>query len=220
MLFLKVLFFLHAISFFFSEKLCLAWMYIGILGFDEIFFVRKIVTVISIFFTQFLGCFGLNLVLLTGAKLKPSKSKYLCPQMWCDNTLCAKFSTGGESPGVSTRSEKVFQSLSSLNPCRLHIDTPVHTISQKSAKLPQAAAAVTSQKIHLRKIWCLVVFGNNHTPSFRQPQVWTGVFWLYLSPNKLDVETKSTCSKISVPLLVFVWTIKLMTGLKVFILKL
>lgn len=150
---------------FFSEKLCLAWMYIGILGFDEIFFVRKIVTVISIFFTQFLGCFGLNLVLLTGAKLKPSKSKYLCPQMWCDNTLCAKFSTGGESPAVSTRSEKVFQSLSSLNPCRLHIDT----ISQKSAKLPQAAAAVTSQKIHLRKSdvwWCLVttthpVLGNH-----------------------------------------------------------
>lgn len=59
------------------------------------FFPRKIVTVISIFFTQLLGCFGLNLVLLTGAKLKPPKPKYLCLQMWCDNTLCAKFSSGG-----------------------------------------------------------------------------------------------------------------------------
>lgn len=33
--------------------------------------------VISIFFKQFLECFGLNLVLLTGAKLKPSKSNYI-----------------------------------------------------------------------------------------------------------------------------------------------
>lgn len=64
--------------------------------------------------------------------------------------------------------EKVFQSLSSLNPCRLYIDTPVYTINQKSAKLPQAVAAVRLQEICLRKSkvwWCLAttrhpVFGS------------------------------------------------------------
>lgn len=44
---------------------------------------------------------------------------------------------------MSTKGEKKFQSLSSLSPCRLDVETPVCTISQKSAKLPQAAAAVT-----------------------------------------------------------------------------
>lgn len=99
----------------------------------------------------------MNLVLLRGAKLKPSKPKYLCLQNPCDNTLC-RILHWWESPGMSTESEKIFQSLSSLNPCRLSIDTPVCTISQKSAQFTQAAAAVTAQKICLRKsdVWgCL-----------------------------------------------------------------
>lgn len=101
-----IIFFFTCHFIFFSQKLQLAWVYIVLLGFGEVcfFFFRKIVTVISIFFTQLLGCFSLNLVLLRGAKLTPSKSKYLCLQMWCNNTLCAKFSTGGR---VQERAQRV-----------------------------------------------------------------------------------------------------------------
>lgn len=177
--------------FFFSE----ATVGMGVhsyFGFWWGFFFRKIVTVISIFFTQLLGCFSLNLVLLRGAKLTPSKSKYLCLQMWCDNTLCAKFPTGGRVQECPQGVRRYFSHCSSLNPCRLHIDTPVCKLAKNQLSSPQAAAAVTSQKICLRKS---VVFGNNHTPSFWQPWVWTGVFWLCLSPKKLDVETESSCSR-------------------------
>lgn len=98
-------------------------MYIVILDFGEVFF-RKTVTVISIFFTQLLGCFGLNLVLLRGAKLKHQNLNiYVCR---CDVIIhCMQNSAlVGESRSV-TKSEKIFQSLSSLSPCRLCVETPV-----------------------------------------------------------------------------------------------
>lgn len=79
--------------------------------------------VISIFFKQFLECFGLNLVLLTGAKLKPSKSKYIYVLKGNVIHFVQGFPPHSvDSPRLCHKIEKILQSLSPLNPCRLYIE--------------------------------------------------------------------------------------------------
>lgn len=64
---------------------------------------------------------------------------------------------------MSTKSEKIFQSLSSLNPCRLYIDTPVCKLAKNQLNSPQAAAAVTSQKIASGNLMSGDVWQQPHT---------------------------------------------------------
>lgn len=157
------------------------------------FFFRKIVTVISIYFTQLLGCFGFNLMLLRGAKLKPPKSKYLCLQMWCDNTLYAKFSTGGRVQECPQRVRRNFSH------CPHWI---LVVFIQRHLCVQLAKNQLSSPRLQL--LWHCRRSASGNLMSggvWQQPHsrflapVGVARCVVTLSPNELDVEMKSPCSR-------------------------
>lgn len=223
MLFLKVLFFFfftcHFIFFFWEATTGMGvHSYFGF-WWGGFFFFRKIVTVISIFFTQLLGCFVLNLMLLRGAKLKPPKSKYLCLQIWCDNTLYAKFSTGGRVQECPQRVGRYFSHCPHwiLVHCiqrHLCVQLAKNQLNSPGLQLLWHCRRCASGSLMSGGVW------QQPHSRFLAPVGVDQVCSDSLSPNELDVEMKSPCSRFQFHCSFSFEQIKLMTGLKLFLLKL